>query len=167
MSELAVDGIPVTVTCRVLKIARQPYYRWLQGPVRRADLVAAYRANALFVAHRGDPEFGYRFLHDEAAGANEVMAERTAWAICSSHGWWSAFGKKRARGGEKAGPPIHDDRCAVVDEHGVPRHVFTADAPNQLWLGDITELWTGEEKLYLCAIKDVSNRIVGYSSARG
>ena len=28
VSELAADGIPVTVTCRVLKIARQPYYRW-------------------------------------------------------------------------------------------------------------------------------------------
>ena len=29
---------------------------------------------------------------------------------------------------------------------------------------DITEHWTGEGKLYLCAIKDVfSNRIVGYS----
>ena len=27
--ELAADGIPVAVTCRVLKIARQPYYRWL------------------------------------------------------------------------------------------------------------------------------------------
>ena len=26
--ELAADGIPVTVTCRVLKLARQPYYRW-------------------------------------------------------------------------------------------------------------------------------------------
>ena len=27
--ELADDGIPVAVTCRVLKIARQHYYRWL------------------------------------------------------------------------------------------------------------------------------------------
>ena len=26
--ELAADGIPVAVTCRVLKLARQPYYRW-------------------------------------------------------------------------------------------------------------------------------------------
>ena len=33
-----------------------------------------------------------------------------------------------------------------------------------MWLTDITEHWTGEGKLYLCAIKDVwSNRIVGYS----
>ena len=28
--ELAEDGIPVTVTCRVLKFSPQGYYRWLQ-----------------------------------------------------------------------------------------------------------------------------------------
>ena len=153
--ELAADGIPVTVTCRVLKIARQPYYRWLANPVTDAELTAAYRANALFDAHRDDPEFGYRFLVDEAREAGEPMAERTAWKICSDLGWWSAFGKKRGRNGKKPGPPVHDD---LVERD------FTADAPNQLWLADITEHWTGEGKLYLCAIKDVySNRIVGYS----
>ena len=31
--ELAVTGIPVTVTCRVLKIARAPFYRWKQQPI--------------------------------------------------------------------------------------------------------------------------------------
>ncbi|MFV0535337.1 MAG: DDE-type integrase/transposase/recombinase [Cumulibacter sp.] len=41
---------------------------------------------------------------------------------------------------------------------------FTRSGPNQLWVTDITEHWTSEGKLYLCAIKDVfSNRIVGYS----
>lgn len=64
--ELATDGIPVAVTCRVLKIARQPNCRWLNLPVTDADLAAAYRATALFDAHRDDPEFGYRFLLDEA-----------------------------------------------------------------------------------------------------
>lgn len=52
--ELAVDGIPVAVTCRVLK--------------------------------KDDPEFGYRFLADEAREAGESMAERTAWRICSDMG---------------------------------------------------------------------------------
>ena len=52
--ELAVDGVPVTVTCRVLKISRQPYCRWLVNPVTDAELTAAYRANALFDAHRED-----------------------------------------------------------------------------------------------------------------
>ena len=153
--ELAADGIPATVTCRVLKIARQPYYRWLASPVTDAELEEAYRANALFDAHRDDPEFGYRFLLDEAHDAGEAMAARTAWRICSANGWWSAFGKKRGKNGKKPGPPVHDD---LVNRD------FTAEAPNQLWLADITEHWTGEGKLYLCAIKDVfSNRIVGYS----
>ena len=41
---------------------------------------------------------------------------------------------------------------------------FTAEAPNELSLTDITEHPTGEEKLYLCAVKDLySGRIVGYS----
>ncbi|MCD2147548.1 DDE-type integrase/transposase/recombinase, partial [Gordonia paraffinivorans] len=41
---------------------------------------------------------------------------------------------------------------------------FTANTPDELWLTDITEHWTDEGKLYLCAIQDVcSGRIVGYS----
>lgn len=162
--ELAEDGVPVTVTCRVLKIARQPYYRWLANPVTDAEYEQAHRANALFDAHRDDPEFGYRYLLYEARDAGEAMAARTAWRICSDNGWWSAFGKKRGKNPKLPGPPVHDDLCAVTDENGRVRHEFTADAPNELWVGDITEHWTGEGKLYLCAFKDAySNRIVGYS----
>jgi putative transposase len=153
--ELAVDGVPVTVTCRVLKIARQPYYRWLAEPVTASDLVAAYRADALFDVHRDDPEFGYRFLLDEAAANGQPMAELTAWAICAANRWWSAFGKPRRGKGGRPGPPVHDDQV---------NRVFAAAAPNRLWLTDLTEHRTAEGKLYLCAIKDVhSNRIVGYS----
>ncbi|USX54133.1 IS3 family transposase [Lentzea sp. HUAS12] len=155
VNELAADGIPVAVTCRVLNIARQPYYRWRARPVAVTELERARRANALFDAHRDDPEFGYRFLADEARDAGLSMSDRTAWRICSSMGWWSAFGKKRGRNGKKAGPPVHDD---------LVRRDFTATAPNLLWLADITEHRTTEGKLYLCAVKDVcSNRIVGYS----
>ncbi|MTJ65476.1 integrase [Nocardia seriolae] len=89
-------------------MARQPFYRWLDDPVTDTDLEQAYRANALFDAHRDDPEFGYRFLADEARAAGEPMADRTAWRICSAQGWWSVFGKKRSGEG-KVGPPGHDD----------------------------------------------------------
>ncbi|WP_412747766.1 IS3 family transposase [Krasilnikovia sp. M28-CT-15] len=155
VSELAAEGIPVAVTCRVLNIARQPYYRWLARPVTDTEVIQAYRANALVDAHRDDPEFGYRFLADEARAGGQPMADRTAWRICSGNGWWSAFGKKQRGKGRKVGPPVHDD---------LVRRDFTAQGPNRLWLADITEHHTGEGKLYLCAIKDVwSNRIVGYS----
>ena len=51
---LATGGIPVVVTCRVLKIARQPYHRWLAAPVADAELEKAYLANDLR-RHRDDP----------------------------------------------------------------------------------------------------------------
>lgn len=164
MTELAAAGIPVAVTCRVLKLSRQPYYRWLANPIADSEVVEAYRANALFDAHRDDPEFGHRLLADEAREVGEAMADRTAWRIASANGWFSAFGKPKRSKGRRPGPPVHDDLCAVVGQDGRTRHVFTADAPNYLWLTDITEHKTAEGKLYLCAIKDVySGRIVGYS----
>ncbi|WP_415363256.1 IS3 family transposase [Saccharothrix sp. BKS2] len=152
---LAADGVLVSVTCRVLDIARRPYHRWRARPVTGTELDQAYRANALFDAHRDDPEFGYRFPADEARDVGLSMADRTAWRICPSMGWWSAFGRKRGRDGKKAGPPVHDD---------LVRRGFTATAPNRLWPAGITGHRTAEGKPYLCAVKDVrSNRIVGYS----
>src|SRR5699024_2418129 len=89
VKELAADGIPVTVTCRVLKLARQPYYRWLNAPLPESEVVAAYRANALFDAHKDDPEFGHRLLADEAKDCGQPMADRTAWRICQENQWIS------------------------------------------------------------------------------
>ena len=152
--ELAAQKIPIAVTCRVLSLARQPYYRWLAHAVTDTEIEQVHLANALFDAHRDDPEFGYRYLADEARAAGHHASDRTMWLICSARGWWSAFGKMRGKNG-RPGPPVHDDL--------VKRH-FTATRPDRLWLTDITEHCTAEGKLYLCAVKDVwSNRIVGYS----
>ena len=63
--ELSRDGIPVTVTCRVLKFSTQGYYQWLREPWSPRDYENAYLTNAAYDAHRDDPEFGYRFLADE------------------------------------------------------------------------------------------------------
>ncbi|MBY8851663.1 IS3 family transposase, partial [Saccharothrix sp. MB29] len=97
----------------------------------------------------------YRFLADEARRAGRPMADRTAWRICSSQGWWSAFGKKRGRNGKKTGPPVHDD---------LVRRDFTATAPNRLWLADITEHRTREGKVYCAVVLDAfSRKVVGWS----
>jgi putative transposase len=153
--ELAVDGIPVAVSCRVLGLARQPYYRWLESPFTDGQLAEAHLANAIFDAHVDDPEFGYRFLADEVRRCDHVVSDRVVWRICRDHGWWSVFGKPKARRHARPGTPSHDD---------LVRRVFTADAPNRLWLADITEHRTREGKLYVAAIKDMfSNRIVGWA----
>ena len=154
--ELAVDGIPVVVSCRVLGLARQPYYRWLDAPITDRQLDEAWMANAIFDAHRDDPEFGYRFLADEARIAGHTVSDRVVWRICRDHAWWSRFGKPKPRGKRaKVHAPAHDDLL---------RRDFTAQAPNQRWVADLTEHPTAEGKLYVCAIKDLwSNRIVGWA----
>ena len=46
--ELSRDGIPVTVTCRVLKFSTQGYYRWLANPWNQRDhslLPSTYRVS--------------------------------------------------------------------------------------------------------------------------
>ena len=153
--ELAVEGIPVTVTCRVLKLCRQQYYRWVHRPVTDGQVDEAWLANAIFDAHRDDPEFGYRFLADEVRLADHDVSDRVVWRICRDNQWWSRFGKPKRGKGSKPGAPSHDDLVC---------RNFTAKVPNQIWVTDITEHWTAEGKLYLCAIKDLwSNRIVDYS----
>ena len=161
MKELAATDapirVPVTVSCRVLKLHRQHYYAWLVRPVTEAEYEEAYLANAIFDAHREDPEFGYRLLFDQVRAAGHDISERTVWKICSANQWWCVFGKKRR--GKKTIPGVaaHDD---------LVRRDFTASRPNRLWLTDISEHPTSEGKLYICAVKDVwSNRIVGYSIA--
>lgn len=159
MRELAAAGaplrVPVTVSCRVLKLHRQHYYAWLTDPVTEAEWAEAHLANAIFDAHRDDPEFGYRFLTDEVRDAGFDVAERTVWRICAENSWWSVFGKPKSRKRAKVAAPAHDD---------LVRRQFRTEAPNRVWLTDLTEHRTREGKLYLCAIKDLwSNRIVGYS----
>ena len=57
--DLAADGVPVTVSCRVLKLCRQQYYRWRSRPFTDAELDEAWVANAICDALK---EYGVRHI---------------------------------------------------------------------------------------------------------
>lgn len=152
--DLAADGIPVAVTCRVLKFSKQGFYAWLARPVTPRDLDDAHLINAAYDIHHDDPEFGYRLIADDLPARGIAAGENRVARLCCQQRIWSVLAKKRGLG-RRPGPAVHDD---LVERK------FTASRPNELWLTDITEHRTAEGKLYLCAIKDVySKRIVGYS----
>ena len=153
--ELASDGIPVTVTCRVLQFSPQGYYQWLKKPCSKRDYDNAHLTNALLDLHRDDPTFGYRFMADELELLNEFVGERRVWRLCSEMSIFSAFTKK-GKSGKKPGAPVHDD---------LVQRDFSASRMNELWFTDITEhATTSEGKLYMASIEDAfSGRIVGYS----
>jgi putative transposase len=154
VQELAVDGIAVTLTCRVLGFSKQAFYKWQANPVTDREWADAHLINTALDIHADDPAFGYRFIADQLAERGITASENRVQRLCQQERIWSVFAKKRGLS-RRAGPPVHDD---LVDRD------FTAAAPNVTWLTDITEHPTSEGKLYLCAIKDVwSTRIVGYS----
>lgn len=146
--------MPVVVACRVLGFSKQAYYQWVKQPVSKREFEERHLIGVLRDLHAEDPEFGYRFLADELHDRGYELSERRVWRLCKVAGIRSVIIKRGRRGG-KAGEPVGDD---------LVERVFAAEQPNRLWLTDITEQWTNEGRLYMCAVKDVwSNRIVGYS----
>jgi transposase InsO family protein len=159
--EMAATGarvrVAVAVACRVLKFSVQGYYKWLANPVSERAWSDAHVINAARDIAEDDPAFGYRFIFDELTDAGHQCSERRVWRLCSQEGLFSATVRRKRGKGRRPGPAVHDD--LVMRD-------FTADAPNRLWLTDITEHRTGEGKLYLCAVRDVfAGRIVGYAAS--
>ena len=153
--ELAAEGVPVAVTCRVLKFSKQGYFKWLQAPCSRRDYENAYLTNAILDVHRDDPAFGYRFIADELERKGLSASENRVHRLAREQRVWSVIVKKKHR--------YKVPGLAVCDD--LVQRDFSAEGPNRLWLTDITEHPTGEGTFYFCSVKDVfSNRIVGYSS---
>ncbi len=106
--DLAADGIPVAVTCRVLGFSKQIYFKWRANPVTDRDWNDAHLINAARDIHYDDPEFGYRFLADELAEQGVKASHNRVNRLCSQQKLWSVHARKRGTG-RQPGPPVHDD----------------------------------------------------------
>ena len=97
--DLADDGFPVAVTCRVLGFSTQAFNKWRRNPVSQRDWDEAHVINAAIDIHDDDPAFGYRFISDELADAGFEVSERRVWRLCGS---WPSTRTARANGSTAA-----------------------------------------------------------------
>lgn len=125
--------VPVAVACRVLGFSEQAYYQWLQSPKSARELEEEHLISVLKELHEDDPEGGWRVLADDLHDLGYHVSERRVWRLCHVAGVKSVIVTRKRRY-RKAGPPVGDD---------LVKREFTATGPNQLWLTDITEHWTG------------------------
>ncbi|MFT8704014.1 IS3 family transposase [Bifidobacterium aquikefiricola] len=154
LPEAGRPAIPVVLAGRVLGFSKQAYFTWRADPVSMLEREEKELLAMIRVIHEDDPQFGYRLAGDELHARGVCVSERRVWRICSKYRICSTI-QCRYRTGKPASRPASDD---------LVRRKFHADAANVVWLTDITEHWTSQGKLYLCAVKDVwSNRIVGWS----
>ena len=130
VQELADDGFDVAVTCRVLGFTKQGFYAWKKRGVSNRDWENANLVQLIRQIHAEDPELGAERVWEELTldrgvqvGLNRVerlMRENEIRSVIV----------RKTGSGKRAGPPVHDD---------LVKREFTASAPNQLWLTDITE----------------------------
>jgi putative transposase len=146
------------VACRVLGVSKSGYYDWRARP----DSMRA-QDDELLLKHIQDIHKDSRFTCGSPRVTAELRLEyglpvniKRVARLMRGAGIQGLY-RRRRRG------------CTVRDPSGeafpdLVNRDFTADAPNRLWLTDITEHPTNEGKVYCAAVLDVYSRlIVGWS----
>jgi len=152
-------GIPHTVACRALGVSQAWFYKWRRRPaaptnreVRRAKLVERI---TYFFRRSGDTYGSPRITLDLWAEGWQVSVNTVA-EIMAELGLQGRKPPRRRRSLTRQGK-----RRAAPD---LVRRIFDAVAPNVLWVGDMTEIETGEGKLDLATVIDLfSRRLLGYA----
>jgi transposase InsO family protein len=143
--------VPVAVCCAILGLSAGWFYKWIKAPVsgqvrRRRELDA--KVAELFAA--SERTYGSPRIHRDLREAGWAVGENT---VAESMHRQGLFGRKPKR---RKGLTKQDKTAAKFGD--LLRRDFTASAPNVRWCGDITEIPTGEGKLYLATVLDLYSR---------
>jgi putative transposase len=148
------------VTCRVLKVSRSGYYDWRSRPAsarHQENELLLKQIKQVHAESRGT--YGWPRIHAELVLGLGLPVNRKRVARLMRQAGLQGLYRRRRRG------------CTVRDPAADPspdlvNRQFTVDAPDRLWITDITEHPTAEGKLYCAAVLDAYSRLViGWSIA--
>ena len=149
----------VATMARVLGVSTSGYYAWRRRPPSaraQADADLTARVEEIHARSRGT--YGAPRIHAELAEAGVAVGRKRVARVMRAAG---VAGVSRRRGPRTT----RRDVQARPAPDRVERH-FEADAPNRLWVSDITYVPTLAGFLYLAIVLDVfSRRIVGWAMA--
>ncbi len=154
------DSFPVVAMCRAFQISKSGYYRWLKAePGVRTQRSLRIRASVKQVYEESNQIYGSYKIADQLGKDDrlEAACRNTVATAMREMGLKSRVSKKFT--------PI----TTVSDPSKVPApnildQIFTADAPNQKWVTDITYLPTESGWVYLAVVLDLfSRKVVGWS----
>jgi transposase InsO family protein len=152
------DAYPVRLMCAVLEVLPAGYHAWRDRPVSapaasNAALLAAIRqVHQASSGRYGSPRV-HAVLRKQGRGVSRGRIER----LMSRQGIRAIMAPpRRAR--------TTDSRHDLPIAPNLIARDFTAEAPNRVWLADITYIPTVEGWLYLAAVMDLfSRKIVGWA----
>ena len=150
----------VAVMSRVLSVSRSGYYAWRKrGPSQRAvaDAELTEQIRAIHACSRGT--YGSPRIHAELREHDVRVGRKRIARLMASAGIEGVSPRKK-----KVKTTVQDKAAAAVPD--LVKREFTAEAPDQLWVADITYVPTRTGFLYLAIVLDVfSRRVVGWAMA--
>lgn len=159
MIEASRDEYSVALMCRVLGVSRSGFYAWCSRPEStRSKENKAIVTQIKKVHTESRRTYGSPRIHVEL-GEQGLEVGRNRVARLMRENGIKAKGKRRFR---KTTDSKHDRALAK----NILARDFDVDAPNKVWAGDITYLWTAEGWVYLAVILDLfSRKVVGWALA--
>lgn len=148
-----VGRFDIRLMCRALKVSSAGYYAWCGRP----ESERARRNRALLVEIRA--------IHAES---RRTYGSPSIWDRLRQRG--QGVGRHRVarlmRGAGIRAKTVKKWRATTDSNHKLPvaantlERQFTVTAPNRVWAGDITYVWTAEGWLYLAVVLDLYSRAV-------
>lgn len=144
--------------CEVLEVSRSGFYAWRSRPEserskHHRELVEEMRR---IHADRDMKSYGSPRVHRELVSRGKSCSRNTVAKLMRTHGL-VARTRRRYRA-------TTDSAHSLPLAENVLNRDFEQEAPDRVWLADITCIWTFEGWLYLAVVLDAySRRVVGWS----
>ena len=151
------SAFPVEKMCQALRIVRSGYYRWrTAGPSRREQENRKLTDEIREIHEASWKIYGVPRVYRELKDRGVACSENRVCRLMKKAGIRSRVKRKY--------------RATTDSRHSLPiapnwlERKFEARAPNEVWSGDITYIWTWEGWLYLAVVIDLySRKIVGWA----
>jgi putative transposase len=143
------------VLLQVAGLARSTFF-YHQTRLARPDLQADLKAAVRDVFKKNKGRYGHRRVHHELVTAGWRVAKKTVLALMRELGLVCLVRRRRRYNSFKG-------HTGAVAANLLARD-FTATAPNQKWVTDVTEFALAGHKMYLSPVMDLFDRqIIAYS----
>ncbi len=154
------DEFRVSKMCQVLCVSRSGYFAW-RG--RDVSTRAAANRRLVFEMRVIDREVRHRYgsprMHRELVARGLLCSVNRVARLMRTYGLIACQRRKWR-------PRTTDSGHHLPVARDLVQRRFTADAPNRVWVADITYIPTDEGWLYLAAVLDLySRRVVGWSAS--
>lgn len=148
----------IMIMCRIFGLSRSGYYFWKKNPLKKRqkqdmDLLPVIRQ----AFKEGRKTYGTRRIGAVLADMQIPIGRRRTKRLMDVQGLYPQIAKAFRHGTTTSSKHLRKTPD-LIDRN------FNADAPNRIWTGDITLVFTLEGVLYLAIIEDLfSRKIVGWA----